>query len=81
MRDPVLRNALKLSSPAPLEQRANPRLDLWYEGGRTSWRILRAGGTCWLLPSARFPLGPKDRRFTIVMDANDQLRLKRRHAK
>lgn len=81
MRDPVLRNALKLSSPAPLEQLASPRLDLWYEGGRTSWKILRAGGTCWLLPLARYPLDPKDQRFTIVMDANDQLRLKRGHAK
>jgi hypothetical protein len=77
MRDPVLRNALKVSSPAPLEQRGTPRLDLWYEGARTSWKMLRAGGTCWLLPLARFPLNPRDQRFTIIADANDQLWLKK----
>jgi hypothetical protein len=77
VRDLCLRNALKVNSPAPLEQLANPYLDLWYEDGRTSWKILRAGGTCWLLPRDRCPLDPKDQRFTIVMDANDQLRLKK----
>lgn len=77
IRDELLPNALKVSSPAPVEQIANPDLELWYQGGRTLWKVLRSGGTCWLLPKERCPLGSKDQRFTIIRDANARIRLEK----
>lgn len=77
VRDGLLPNALRVSAPAPIEQLANPDLELWYEGGRTVWKVLRAGGACWLLPKERCPLGQKDQRFTINRDANGRNKLER----
>ncbi len=76
-RDELLPNALRVASPAPIDQLASPDLELWYEGGRTVWRVLRSGGSCWLLPKERCPLGHKDQRFKITRDANGQMKLER----
>lgn len=77
VRDAHLPNALRVNAPAPIEQLANPDLELWYEGGRTLWKVLRSGGSCWLLPKERCPLGAKDQRFTITRDANTRIRLEK----
>ena len=73
-RDDFLHNALRVSAPAPVDQLANPDLELWYKGGRTIWTVLRTGGGFWLLPKDRCPLGKNDRCFTITRDANARLR-------
>ena len=77
IRDELLPNALRVSAPAPIDDLANPDLELWYEGGRTLWKVLRAGGSCWLLPKERCPLGQKDQRFTITREANGRIKLEK----
>ena len=77
LRDELLPNALRVSAPAPIEQLANPDIELWYEGGRTVWKVLRSGGSCWLLPKERCPLGTKDQRFTITRDVNSRVKLEK----
>lgn len=77
VRDELLPNALRVSAPAPIDQLASPDLELWYEGGRTLWKVLRSGGSCWLLPKERCPLGAKDQRFRIMRDANARIRLEK----
>ncbi|MBC6405229.1 MAG: hypothetical protein GDA41_05800 [Rhodospirillales bacterium] len=77
VRDKLLPNALRVSAPAPIDQLANPDLELWYEGGRTVWKVLRTGGSCWLLPKERCPLRVKDQRYIITRDTNARVRLER----
>ena len=77
IRDGLLPNALRVSAPAPINELANPDLELWYEGGRTHWKVLQSGGSCWLLPKDRCPLGQKDHRFTITRDADARLKLEK----
>ena len=77
IRDKMLPNALRVSAPAPVGELANPDLELWYEGGRTLWNVLRSGGSCWLLPKERCPLGPKDQRFVINREADGRLKLEK----
>lgn len=77
VRDELLPNALRVGAPAPIDQLANPDLELWYEGGRTLWTVLRSGGSCWLLPKERCPLGRKDQRFNITRDASSRIKLER----
>lgn len=77
VRDELLPNALRVNTPAPIDDLANPNIELWYEGGRTLWRVLRAGGAYWLLPRERCPLGQKDQRFTITREANARIKLKK----
>ena len=77
IRDELLPNALRVSAPAAIDEIANPDLELWYEGGRTLWKVLRAGGSCWLLPKERCPLGQKDQRFIITREANARIKLEK----
>jgi len=77
VRDPLLPNALRVASPAPVIKLANPDLELWYEGGRTLWKVLNAGGSCWLLPKERCPLDGKIQRYVITSDGNRRIRLEK----
>ena len=77
VRDKLLPYALRVSSPAPIDDLADPGLELLYEGGRTLWKVLWSGGSCWLLPKERCPLGKKDQRFTITRDSNARLKLEK----
>ena len=77
VRDALMPNALRVSAPAPVGELADPDLELWYEGGRTQWKVLGTGGSCWLLPKDRCPLGPKDQRFTIKREADGRIKLEK----
>lgn len=68
--EPLLRKALKLHSPAPLD--GLDEVDLLFEGSSTRWQVIRVQDAAWLMPRGRSAL-PIDARskWTIHRIAGD----------